>query len=182
IPLTIYNKEAKETLGEEFVMGLEIAYMITSLATLPDALATLPKNLVSLRTQAGKAIDYTKGGAIAAGTKIEKITIDIKEFTKALPELLKVLKNNPAKKQELFKRISDFESYMRTKMQGFGSNVPTEFKKAYDQLLELTKQFYLANMPSGLASVINKLPSDRLQSAITNKLLTYSYDGKPILG
>src|SRR5690606_7684787 len=121
-------------------------------------------------------------GAIAAGTKIEKITIDIKEFTKALPELLKVLKNNPAKKQELFKRISDFESYMRTKMQGFGSNVPTEFKKAYDQLLELTKQFYLANMPSGLASVINKLPSDRLQSAITNKLLTYSYDGKPILG
>src|SRR5690606_23782773 len=87
IPLTIYNKEAKETLGEEFVMGLEIAYMITSLATLPDALATHPKNLVSLRTQAGKAIEYTKGGTIAAGTKIEKITIDIKEFTKALPEI-----------------------------------------------------------------------------------------------
>lgn len=182
IPLTIYNKEAKETLGEDFVMGLEIAYMITSVATLPDALATLPKNLVTLRTQAGKVIDYTKGGVITAGTKIEKITIDVKEFTRALPELLKALKNDPAKKQELFKRISDFESHMRTKMQGFGSNVPAEFRKAYDQLLELTKQFYLANMPAGLASIINKLPSDKLQTVITNKLLTYTFDGKPILG
>src|SRR5690606_38268596 len=157
--LTIYNKEAKETLGEDFVMGLEIAYMITSVATLPEAFATLPKNLVTLRTQAGKVIDYTKGGVITAGTKIEKITIDVKEFARALPELLKALKNDPVKKQELFKRISDFESHMRTKMQGFGSSVPAEFKKAYDQLLELTRQFYLANMPAGLASIINKLPS-----------------------
>lgn len=186
IPMAIYKKEAEETFGKDFVMAMEIGYIITGLATMPQAIIELPKNLVTLSTvtKSGvkKVVDYTKGGVLATGTKVEKITINVQEFLTALPNILKQLKNNPQAKEQLFQKISSIESQMRTKMAGFGNNVPEEFRKAYNQILELTKTFYLDKMPAALASIINNLPSDKLQGSIIDKLLIYKFEGKIILG
>src|SRR5690606_32688424 len=102
IPMTIYNDGAKETFGEDFVNGLEIAYIISGFATLGYGIADLPNNLVTLTTNTGKTIDYIKGGALATGTKIKSITINTKEFLTALPSILKQLKSKGISADELF--------------------------------------------------------------------------------
>ncbi|WP_160114272.1 hypothetical protein [Aquimarina sp. AU119] len=178
--IAIYKKEIDATMGSDFTHALEMANMIYGLANLPVALKNLPQGLVKLRTKAGTVINYGRGAVIGTGQKIAGITIDTKVFITKLPAILKELKNNPTARAQLFKKVSDLESNLRTKLAGLGTGASDEFKKIYDASKGMAIQFYLDKAPEAFKTVINTLPSAKLKQAIVNKLLVYSFEGKTI--
>lgn len=189
IPVTIYKDEAKEYFGEDVVFAFEIAYLISGISTVPFQLVDLPKDLVKLKVMTKNKVEsiisLTQNTKLAAGDKIMDITINIKEVALAMPKILEGLKNNPngaKKRAEMFKIFSDMESHMRTKMANLPGGASADFIEAYREIFTVTKAFYTDKIPKAMATVISKIPSDRLQISIENKLLTYIYNGKTILG
>lgn len=189
IPVTIYKDEAKEYFGEDVVFAFEIAYLISGISTVPFQLVDLPKDLVKLKVMAKNKVEsiisLTKSTKLVAGDKIMDITVNIKEVALAMPKILEGLKNNPngaKKRAEMFKIFSDMESHMRTKMANLPGGASADFIEAYREIFTVTKAFYTDKIPKAMAAVISKIPSDMLQISIENKLLTYIYNGKTILG
>ena len=178
--IAIYKEEMGEALGTDFVNTLEIANMVWGLANLPSALSSLPKGLVKLRKGAGNWYDLAKGMTFKAGDNLSGITVDVKKFITALPDIIKELKNNPTARAQLFKKVSDLESNLRTKIAGLGTNASKKIKDVYKVAEKMAFTFYLDKMPDAFKTAINALPSAKLKQNIVNKLLIYSFEGKTI--
>lgn len=175
VALAVYKDELDAALGSDFTNTLEIANMAWGLINLPVALKNLPQGLVKIRKGAGSFYNLGKGMTFSTIEKLSGIKVDIGAFVKALPKILNELKNNPAARAQLFKKVSDLESNLRTKLAGL-SNPSKEFKKIVEASKALAVQFYTAKAPF-VGGLVKHFP-DKLQTKIVNKLLILKFEGK----
>lgn len=179
--IAIYKDELDAALGSDFSNTLEIANMAWGIINLPSALQNLPKGLVKIRRGTGQLVDLTRGMTLSAAEKLSGVVVDTKVFIAALPDILNQLKNNPATKAQLFKKVSDLESSLRTKLAGLG-NPSQEFRTLYEATKDMAVQFYHDKMPVAFGTIVNNLVENGgLQQKIVNKFLVYSFEGKTIL-
>jgi len=178
IAIAIYKDELDNTFGTDFVNTLEIANMIWGLANLPVALKELPNGLLKIKKRASKTwISLKKGATFKAG-EISKLQVNTQKFIVALPKILKKLKNNPAVKAEMFKKLSNLESNLRVKIKGLGNNASSKLIAIHKNTSDILSQFYYAKAP--LASkIVSKFP-EKVQSRVVNKLLTFKLEGKTL--
>ncbi len=174
--IAIYKEEMGEALGSDFVNTLEMANMIWGLVNLPTALQSLPKGLVKIRKGAGNWYDLAKGMSFKAGDKLSGITVDTQKFITKLPDILKELKNNPTARAQLFKKVSDLESNLRTKLAGLGTGASNKFKKIHQASKEMALQFYMDKAPL-IGKMVSKFPN-KIKKEIVNKLLVLKFEGK----